>query len=175
MCEKSLTNKSSLRRHVKTIHDKEFTNYSCENCQIIISRKDNYERHKIYCENKKVHACQKCDKKFIFPKALESHLKLHWAEDVSFFPIQNDDSNCSPSVKNLSTVDTINVFNQKELLEKMKKLKPGHLHMIGRPGAGKTTLISKLEQEKKVFNIKPEKSRLGSVDFLVPLLSLIHI
>ena len=68
MCGKSFTTKRNLRRHVKLKHDKESTNYSCENCQIIISRKDTYERHKIYCDNKQFHECQKCKKKLYFQR-----------------------------------------------------------------------------------------------------------
>ena len=50
--------------------------------------------------------------------------------------------------------------------------------MVGRPGSGKSELISEVELQFQnfdavLFNIKPEITRLGSVDFLVPLLKKI--
>ena len=51
----------------------------------------------------------------------------------------------------------------------------GYLQIIGRPGSGKSTLISKVDElfsncDSHLFNVKSEVNRLGSVDFLVPLL-----
>ena len=93
-CKQTFTAKRSLTRHVKTKHEMtEDSNYTCEHCNKVIKRKDNYEKHKQNCEKKYIHICDKCDKKFVYIKALKNHLNEHWDEDVDFFPIKNDIDN----------------------------------------------------------------------------------
>ena len=108
---------------------------------------------------------------------MKNHLNEHWDEDVSFFPIKNDIDNSITvtSDKNPSSEKNINIFNNEELFEKIKKMDSGYLQIIGRPGSGKSTLISKVDEQfsncdSHLFNVKSEVNRLGSVDFLVPLL-----
>ena len=72
---------------------------------------------------KDIHICDKCDKKFVYIKALQNHLNEHWDEDVSFFPIKNDiDNSITVTLdKNPSSEKNINIFNNEELFEKIKK------------------------------------------------------
>ena len=105
VCNKCFTTKSNLKRHLKNKHDKEDSNIICEHCEKNISRKDHYERHIRSCKvlNKELHTCHKCNKQFIYPKALKSHLQLHLEV---------------PKNENTSSEGKISTFTHDELLKK---------------------------------------------------------
>ena len=72
LCNKLFSNKSSLTKHIKSVHEK--IKFKCEICDKELSRKDDLQRHK-----KTVHwrssefECTVCEKKFNRKGNLQAH------------------------------------------------------------------------------------------------------
>lgn len=96
VCEKQLSTKSSLIRHISHIHSAGpskcyFSSFTCNSCQVCFSRKSNLQRHifKVYSPN--VHErhkimCLYCisinvSRKFFSRKALREHsVEVHYLD-----------------------------------------------------------------------------------------------
>ena len=76
ICEKLFTDKSNLRRHIKTIHTEDIK-YECSICQKKFNKKCNLDRHinDIHHEEKKYN-CPVCPEKFSRRGNLKRHMEL---------------------------------------------------------------------------------------------------
>lgn len=83
-CKKSFSCKSSLTRHVKSVHNK-IKNHKCgySNCDIAFTCKSDLNRHIAYKHSKKTHLCmvKNCDASFAWKTDLKNHVK-HMHNDI---------------------------------------------------------------------------------------------
>ena len=59
--------------HNKTAHTA--NDYSCEDCDVSFSRRDDLGRHVITVHNEKTYSCAYCEKKFGRTDSLKRHMK----------------------------------------------------------------------------------------------------
>ena len=72
ICNKLFSNKSSLTRHIKSVHEK--IKFKCEICDKELSRKDDLQRHKLSVHSKSIELeCVVCERKF----SRKDHLLAH--------------------------------------------------------------------------------------------------
>ena len=85
LCNKTLGNQASLKRHIESVHNKEQRCFPCERCHKTFSRQDALNRHKINghvkCVNhKKIFSCHICARSFQHRNSLRRHIDSHTDE-----------------------------------------------------------------------------------------------
>jgi len=75
-CGKKFNDKSTLNKHVKSIHLKE-TPYPCDKCDKKFKTRDNLKQHYVVHTGERKFVCQHCDKRFSFQSSLHKHLIIH--------------------------------------------------------------------------------------------------
>ena len=72
ICNKLFSNKSNLRKHIKSVHEK--MKFKCEICTTNFTRKDNLLSHKRNIHSKSIEfECTACEKKFNRKGNLQAH------------------------------------------------------------------------------------------------------
>ena len=72
ICNKLFSNKSNLRKHIKSVHEK--MKFKCEICDKKLSRKDELQRHKLSVHSKNIEfKCIVCERKFSRKDNLLAH------------------------------------------------------------------------------------------------------
>ena len=72
ICNKLFSNKSNLRKHIKSVHEK--IKFKCEICDKELSRKDELQRHKLSVHSKNIEfKCIVCERKFSRKDNLLAH------------------------------------------------------------------------------------------------------
>ena len=72
ICNKLFSNKSSLTKHIKSVHEK--IKFKCEICDKEFSQEDNLQRHKKAVHSKNIEfKCVVCERKFSRKDNLLAH------------------------------------------------------------------------------------------------------
>jgi len=79
-CDATFSNKYGLKKHWLKCHDpnnKSVKQFSCDVCGQKFSRRPSLKQHRaiVHPELDKPHQCQQCEKRFLYPKDLTSHVR----------------------------------------------------------------------------------------------------
>ena len=76
-CEMTYATKVGLRRHKRTIHATSLSRLQCEKCQKYFLGPDALNSHRKCCHKEKKFACEKCGAVFSIRYRLDRHMKVH--------------------------------------------------------------------------------------------------
>ncbi|XP_008112853.1 zinc finger protein 711 isoform X3 [Anolis carolinensis] len=82
-CEHKSTNSSDLKRHVISVHTKDFP-HKCEVCEKGFHRPSELKKHSESHKGKKIHQCRHCDFKTSDPFVLSGHILSVHTKDLPF-------------------------------------------------------------------------------------------
>ena len=95
-CQKTFTAESTLKRHIKSVHDNNIK-FQCELCEKSIKRADNLTRHnheahlepsvntQYACQFAKPFKCDFCESRFKRKEKLNSHISSYHAVEPKYF------------------------------------------------------------------------------------------
>ena len=72
-CKRNFTAKTSLDRHIKTLHLDKFKKHVCKSCKLEFSTRPKLVKHQQIHDTEKEHECEYCSKRF----ASKSYVKEH--------------------------------------------------------------------------------------------------
>jgi len=82
-CDHKSTNSSDLKRHIISVHTKDFP-HKCEVCEKGFHRPSDLKKHSETHKGKKIHQCRHCDFKTSDPFILSGHILSVHTKDLPF-------------------------------------------------------------------------------------------